>query len=729
MAKNQNPIKDAKPRNTTGYVAIGEQNISGMSDGLQSFRGVFRNYHYSEGARTTYKDVETNISVRDQFRRQDYEYFRSSERIPTDREGIQQSCMNAYRHVGIVRNVIDLMADFGSQGARLIHENKTHEKFYQAWWKKIQGADRTERAFNLLYRCGVFVPRRIMAKISRSNEKKLRATARDRKLEADVDYPKDMEPQKRTIPIRYVFLNPLTLDVLGGELASFVGQQVYTMRVNQRLRRLISHPNADTLPLVKKLPKDMVKAIREGGRYIVLDPDKVSAYHYKKDDWQLWADPMIYAILDELMILNKMQLADLAALDTVISQIRIWRLGDLEKGIFPTDAAVDRLIEILTSNPGGGAFDVVWGPDLEVDQVDTKVHAFLGSKKYEPVMNGIYAGLGVPPTLTGTSNAAGFTNNYISLQTLIRRLEYGRSVIRSFWDNELKIVQKAMNHAKPAKLIFEHNILSDEAAMKKLLMDLADRDVISVRTLAERFSEDPDIEQLRIKKENELREAKKMSPKASPWHAPEKWHEYVKLAIPRGFLGLDVDNQVLLDTDTPFDRQLEQQIKALTLKGNPDKSSKTGEPSPGRPLNSKDSNKRDPKKPRPVGSAADIQQFMAMSFWAKEAQSRIARIANPLILEKFNKKNHRSLSEAEAKQSEKFKFALLMGLKPYSDVTAGILVDIINNSPNMQIETSAMNVYNKLVSDFYNNMHREPCVDELRSIQTITYSILNGIEE
>ena len=75
---------------------------------------------------------------------------------------------------------------------------------------------------------------------------------------------------------------------------------------------------------------------------------------------------MVYAILDDLMLLEKMRLADLAALDGAISQVRLWRLGSLEHEIFPTDAAVQKLADILMSNPGGGVIRSYMGARIRL---------------------------------------------------------------------------------------------------------------------------------------------------------------------------------------------------------------------------------------------------------------------------------------------------------------------------------------------------------------------------
>ena len=135
---------------------------------------------------------------------------------------------------------------------------------------------------------------------------------------------------------------------------------------------------------------------------------------------------MIYAIMDDITVIEKLKLADMSALDGAISNIRIFKLGNLEHKIAPTKAATSKLASILGNNVGGGTMDLVWGPDIELLESKTNVHQFLGEGKYTPHLNAVYAGLGIPPTLTGTYGAAGTTNNFISLKTLTQRLQYGR---------------------------------------------------------------------------------------------------------------------------------------------------------------------------------------------------------------------------------------------------------------------------------------------------------------
>ena len=85
--------------------------------------------------------------------------------------------MQAYDKVGIIRNVIDLMSDFASQGLTLVHPNKTIEKFYRKWFNQVNGVDRSERFLNYLYRTGNVVVKRRTARLNKQKEAELRRSA------------------------------------------------------------------------------------------------------------------------------------------------------------------------------------------------------------------------------------------------------------------------------------------------------------------------------------------------------------------------------------------------------------------------------------------------------------------------------------------------------------------------------------------------------------------------
>ena len=163
--------------------------------------------------------------------------------------------------------------------------------------------------------------------------------------------------------------------------------------------------------------------------------------------------------------------------------------------------------------------ELVWGPELSYTESNSQVYKFLGSEKYTSVLNSIYAGLGVPPTLTGmANNGGGFTNNFISLKTLVERLQYGRDQLTKFWEAEVEFIRKSMGFRKAPHITFDQMSLSDESSEKNLLIQLADRDIISHETVLERFKEIPQVEKMRLQREGKDRDKEKLPDKASPFH-------------------------------------------------------------------------------------------------------------------------------------------------------------------------------------------------------------------
>ena len=674
---------------------------------LDGYNGVahksLAHYPYPSSNRQTYIDVDTNRSVRPSFNRSDYDAFRPGESIPNKQKRIMGACMNAYDRVGIIRNIIDLMSDFASQGLTLVHPNKNIEKFYRKWFSQVNGNDRSERFLNYLYRCGNVVVQRRTAKLDPKKEAELkRAAGADVVIES-------IKAKKREVPWMYDFLNPVAVEVKDYGMYS-VGKPEFFLNMSKYTYQSLLKTSHDSKKVFKTLPTNFQKMIAGGERKVPLDPDSIFFYHYKKDDWLLWANPMIYAILDDINMLEKMKLADLAALDGAISSVRLWTLGDFDNKIVPTNAGLNKVRDILASNVGGGTMDLVWGPELKFTESQSQVYKFLGAEKYQPVLTSIYAGLGIPPTLTGASGSGGgYTNNYVSLKTLIERLEYGREILAQFWRQEIDYVRKAMGFRLPAEIHFDSIILSDEAAQKKLLMDLADRDIISQETLLERFKEIPSIERVRVRREEKARMNDKSSPKkAGPYHNPQHKQDVVKL-------GLTKD---VVDTEEYFSKlgipHKEKEVEVTETKQiQEEKREPVNEE--GRPKFSRDTEPR--KQRRVLPRSGDPT---SATLWAIKAQEKISEILTPVACSHFKKKDARALNKSEVDQLEYLKICILTGMKPYMDVTPDMVKALIDQ--NTKPSTSFSSSIEDKINSFTSLNSRSPNTSELRHIYASVYA-------
>ncbi len=699
------PLQIAAPPNRDAF--IGSEHIDAASTYATAIQSIEPIQHVRAGFGDQYRNIDSNVSVRSGFSRLDYDFFRPAEQVPRFQKQVISACMAAYDKIGIIRNVIDTMADFASQGVRWTHEDPEVEQFYNVWWKKVGGPDRTERFLNLLYRGGNVVIKRSRAKLKRSEVQEFQRLVADE----HIDYVPDLaDVQPLEIPLRYSFIHPLTLDVVGDELASLTGTFFYTINLSPKLIKLIRNPkDSFEQEMVASLPRDITEPVRQGRTKIKISDDDLITSYYKKDDWQVWANPMTYAILDDLIHLEKMKLADLAALDGAISHIRIWKLGSLEHKMLPTDAAIQKLSDLLLHNVGGGSMDLIWGPDLELDETSTEIHRFLGSAKYETCLMNIYAGLGVPPTMTGASaGGGGFNQNFISLKTLTERLRYGRQKADEFWDRENRMVQKAMGFKKPATLLYDHMNLSDEVAEKSLWIQLVDRNKMSEQTLQERFGAIPDVERRRILNEWKRRENGEAPPMAGPFHDAQPEDSMKKIfaqrgAVTPGEVGLDLLERA------PGEKtmlEVQQEMQEQKVKG---------QPGQGRPLNKKDSKKR---KTRPAGVSKAGEEFVELSLWARSAQDAISSMTADYF----------SANAFDEVTVEQTRSAILQRLAPRSEVTeesvGAALASIQETGDLLYIPVAEL--LKQFQTEFKARKGGDVTPDELRQLNCCVYALYNG---
>ena len=646
--------------------------ISQFSKNVDSYSGLSKSHgnHYRH-----FLDIEPNRSVRPGFNHSDYYAFRPDEAVPTQQRRIIKMCMDAYDKVGIIRNIIDLMGDFGSQGIQIVHRDKSVEKFYQQWFRNVSGKERSERFLNNLYRTGNVIIYRSYAQITPKLKQYMKSLSSDIRVELP-------SAPSNEIPWRYNFFNPLTVKNKDGNLSLFMGLQNYTITTNSFFDKF----KAGDIPnhVLETLPPAIKQSLIRGEKDIPLDPERLSMFYYKKDDWRQWANPMIYAILDDIVMLEKMRLADMSALDGAISNIRLWTLGNLDHKILPNKAAINKLRDILASNVGGGTMELVWGPELSFQESHSEVYKFLGSEKYTSVLNSIYAGLGVPPTLTGmATNGGGFTNNFISLKTLVERLQYGRDQLIRFWEKELELVRQAMGFRHKAHIQFDQMTLSDEASEKNLLIQLADRDIISHETLLERFKEIPQIENIRIKREVNKREDSG-PPKASPYHNPNHQQDLEKM---------DKQGQINLKQEKEKQKNSTKQSTNTDIKP------------VGRPENSQDSGPRKQRtaKPKSTPGVAELLN------WAEKTWEKSGSIINKAFLGSIGKKNLRQLTKSEANTLELLKLEVFLNLDPLSNFSDADIFSILKSNlgipKDLQMKVKSKKLFLDIMSvdEFKNN--------------------------
>jgi len=648
------------------------------------------------------------VSVRDEYTRSNYDRCRPSEQLPTADRDIAISCNNAYYSVGIVRNMVDLMADFCVKGIDWAHTNRNVQAFYRKWFEQISGYDVSERFCNYLARLGnncVFtnymkVPDSVASEWKRSKGAEF----------------SNVVASNRRIPGKYIFIDITSLSELYPEIGKFTTKRTFVLSFAQGLVNSMSHGMSakrygqfDLANVIKYVPDELRKKMSENNGNIVFTSDDLRLSHYKKDDWDSWAKPLIYSILEPLTLLRKMHLADMSALDGAISNIRLWKVGYIDptnplNSVIPTKSQLAKVREVVLNNITAGTLDVFWGPDLDFKESTTEVHKFLGPEKYQHVMAMIYDGMGIPPSLAGGGGGGdgGFTNNFISMKVLIEKLNYLRHKLTEFWNHEAKIVQKAMGFSSPATLVFDDAILSDEAQYKKLLLDLYDRDIISLEGVREEFNLLDPIENSRILRETKKRAKGKIPEKSSPYHKP-MW-------------------KVDLESEMMKQGVLDPMLFGIEVKKEDVLKAQQGPRDGGRPSGAKDSTKRKPKVVRPRTNA---EQVLETQVWAKESLDKISDIVTPAFVKEHKKAYARDLTVKQIDELENIKLGILGSHTPFSEITQ----DSIEKSCANLIDTSELKVVrDALLQRFHEKFKRKPTIEDKRIASSAAYSIIKTSE-
>ena len=127
-------IKDASPIMPEEAYVFWDDNPNTKIEAQKASAGALDEYTLVNKAtahgryRTDYSNLDTNTSGRPGLTRSDYDYFRPDEAIPKHLKNIMFKADDIYQRVGLVKNVIDLMGDFATQGIRIVHRNKRIER-------------------------------------------------------------------------------------------------------------------------------------------------------------------------------------------------------------------------------------------------------------------------------------------------------------------------------------------------------------------------------------------------------------------------------------------------------------------------------------------------------------------------------------------------------------------------------------------------------------------------
>ena len=262
--------------------------------------------------------------------------------------------------------------------------------------------------------------------------------------------------------------------------------------------------------------------------------------------------------------------------------------------------------------------------------------------------------------------------------------------------------------------------LSNEDTEKSLLVQLADRNLVSDELIQTRFGLDPDMEKTRLNKESRDRDGNRMVKKAGPWFDPQVENALKKIALQGGSVapsqvGLELEKKKSGEKSALEMKQPPASAPSTKL-ANDSPESLPGSPGQGRPKNSKDTEKRKTKVFKPQTGAK-------LLLWASEAQDKISQIINPILLEFYNKKNLRSLSSEETKEVDLIKTKILFTLEPLTTIASEKIIDILGNLSQFDKNETILS-YSVWLKELKADLNKDLSVDEHKQAKASFYSMV-----
>jgi len=625
------------------------------------------------------------------------------------------AAVSAYKGFGIIKNVIDLMANFASEGLTIKHKRKNIQKFYQRWAEHVGLQERVGAILRYYYKySNVFIYTTMGTIDAATYDKMKRAKAGANgkingfteigKVLGDTNDPQYRKRRKkairesekpvgdREIPWRYQLLNPFQMEKIGTE---FFGESEWTFIMDPttasavkrgKLKNKYNH--IDFLDDTEtNLPPDFKAAIESSTdkRVVKLDQTKLTTLFYMKDDHEDWADPMIWPVMNDIFFKNKLRQMDISVANSVINSITIFKLGDWKNGFVPPKEHFRKFSEFLRTPTA--AMTMVWNDAVDVVSNHPPVDRILGMSKYESVDRDILRGLGVPDTLIGGASNSNFSTGFLGVRTLLERLEEGRKAVLRWLNAQLRLIADTMGHRDIPTVKFGKMSLRDEKAEKQLIMGLLDRNVISIQAVLETFGEDFEIELERMKEEKAIADSEDVFVKHSPFKDP---------------MATMTDEEVMDREDERADKEADRAMKERRADKRAQMRMQQRQAPKninGRPPNTEGIPQENKRETKPKGMAS-IVHYENNKARALEQLNKVYETVADEMVALRGKTYKKELSAVDKKAIEDISFVIVASLKNSSSLSAANIKSTLDK--NRVLPQTIANTYGELKNDDMN---------------------------
>ena len=397
-------------------------------------------------------------------------------------------CQKAYYNFSQFRNVIDMMTEFSVSNIYLRGGNAKSRDFFEALLKKLNILSFQDKYFREYYRSGNVFTYRFDALVDSSDVAKITQTF-GAAVQQYVAQPKTkpagavkkgdrialpQEEEGLKLPVRYIILNPADIRLLG--TANF-GIAIYQKILTEyELMRLRYPQTPEDEELYQSLPDDTKKLIENKKMTFVplfLQPGKMYITFYKKQDYEPFAVPMGYPVLEDINYKYELKKMDMAISRTMQQMILL-----VTAGTEPDKGGINQKnLEALQKMFGNQSVGRVIVADYttKAEWAIPQIADILDPKKYEVVDRDINNGLN--NILLGGEK---FANAVQKTDVFLARLSQARQTfINDFLFPEIKRLSQELGFKNYPTPYFEDFLLKDNDVRSKIYTRLIELGILT----------------------------------------------------------------------------------------------------------------------------------------------------------------------------------------------------------------------------------------------------------
>ena len=372
-------------------------------------------------------------------------------------------CQKAYYNFGLFRNTIDLMSELSCGNLHLKGGNKSARDFFLALFNKINITALQDKFFREYYRSGNVFIYRYDTTIKEEDVSKISQVFGSQALAAKI-----------SLPSRYIIINPADVQVNGN--LSFNRGQYYKVLTDYELEQVRNPRTEEDKEILNSLDPLVRQQILKGKSTAVLlhlDTKKFYAVFYKKQDYEPFAVPMGFPVLEDISAKIEMRRMDMALTRTIQQVVLLVTMGtEPDKGGVNQENL--KTMQNLFANQSIGRV-LIADYTTKAEFVIPQIADILDPRKYEIIDKDINIGLN--NILVGNEKFANTTTNVSLLgQKLIQARQ---AFITDFLLPEIKRISKEIGFKVFPTPFFEDMDLKTDQNLNRIYTRLMELGVLT----------------------------------------------------------------------------------------------------------------------------------------------------------------------------------------------------------------------------------------------------------